>query len=154
MTSYLGLGFVAWAPLAQGRLTGKYRPGSTEARRLSAKEAGMSEAKHAAVAATLAVAGELDAPATAVALRWMMQHQPQIIPIIGARTVQQLEQSMGSLAIELSDSQLERLNAASAIDAGSPTSFMRSEPGRDFMWGRQRTVPSTTASPTRPWWEL
>ncbi len=154
MSSYLGLGYLAWAPFAQGRLTGKYRSGSSERRRLSHEEADMTEAKHAIVEAALAVAGEMDAPPTAVALRWMMQHQPQIIPIVGARTAEQLIASMRSLEIELSDPQMDRLNSASTIDPGSPAAFMRTESGQDFMWGRARTVPGTTPQPTRPWWEL
>lgn len=154
MTSYLGLGYVAWAPFAQGRLTGKYSSRSPEPKRLSAEEARMSETQQAVVAAILDVAKEIDAPPTAVALRWMMQHQPQIIPIVGARTIEQYDANIRSLEIDLSDAQMKRLNSVSAIEMGSPTSFMRSEPGRDFMWGRARTVPSTTPRPTRPWWEL
>jgi aryl-alcohol dehydrogenase-like predicted oxidoreductase len=154
MSSYLGMGYVAWAPFAQGRLTGKYSSQSKEPKRLSAEEARMSEAQDTVVRATLEVAKEIDAAPTAVALRWMMQHQPQVIPIIGARTIEQYEANMRCLEIDLSDTQMKRLNSVSAIDLGSPTTFMRGEPGRDFMWGRARTVPSTTAQPTRPWWEL
>ncbi len=154
MSSYLGMGYVAWAPFAQGRLTGKYISESSEPKRLSPEESGMSDAQHAIVGATLEVAKEIDAAPTAVAVRWMMQHQPLVIPIIGARTIAQYEANVRCLEIDLSDAQMKRLNSISAIDMGSPTTFMRSESGRDFMWGRARTVPSTTAQPTRPWWEL
>ena len=154
MTSYLGLGYLAWAPFAQGRLTGKYSGESADRRRLSPEEVQMSDAQHAVVSATLAVAKAMDAPATAVALGWILRQQPQIIPVIGARSVEQLQANLRCLEIDLPDAQMDRLNSVSAIDKGSPTTFMRSEPGRDFMWGRSRTVPSTTPPPDRPWWEL
>jgi aryl-alcohol dehydrogenase-like predicted oxidoreductase len=154
MTSYLRMGYVAWAPFAQGRLTGKYSGEAADRKRLNAQESEMSDAQQGVVGENLAVAKELNAPPTAVAVRWMMQHQPQVIPIIGARSVEQLEANMRCLEMELSEEQLKRLNSVSEIDWGSPTTFMRSEPGRDFMWGGARSVPDTTPSPTRPWWEL
>lgn len=153
MTAHFGLGYLAWAPFAQGRLTGKYSGEAADRKRLSTREAEMSEIQHAVVTANVAVAKELNSVPTAVAVRWIMQHQPQVIPVIGARSVEQLEANLRCLEIELSNDQMQRLSSISAIDAGSPTAFMRSEGGRDFMWGTARTVPLPTPSPTSPWWE-
>jgi aryl-alcohol dehydrogenase-like predicted oxidoreductase len=151
MTRYLGLAYLAWAPIAQGRLTGKYSADGT-VRRLNADEARMSPAQEQVVAETLTVAKELDCSPATVALRWILDHQPKVIPVIGARSFQQFSANLGCLDLRLSTGQLERLTAASAIDPGSPAGFLRSAPGRDFMWGNAAPVPLQT-TPAGPWWE-
>jgi aryl-alcohol dehydrogenase-like predicted oxidoreductase len=152
MTRYLGLAYLAWAPIAQGRLTGKYSADGT-VRRLNADEARMSPAQEQVVAETLTVAKELDCSPATVALRWILDHQPRVIPVIGARSFQQFSANLGCLDLRLSTGQLERLTSASAIDPGSPAGFLRSAPGRDFMWGRAATVPLRTTPAAGPWWE-
>jgi aryl-alcohol dehydrogenase-like predicted oxidoreductase len=153
MTRFFGLGYLAWAPLAQGRLAGKYVRSSGEPRRLSADEARLAESKRQIVSETVEVAQEIGCQPTAVALRWIMQQQPDTIPILGARTLDQLVSNLKCLEIELSADEMDRLESVSAIDAGSPTGFMRGEPGRTFMWGNARTVPPGPARATKPWWE-
>jgi len=153
MTRYFGLGFLAWAPIAQGRLTGKHL--RNEPTRLTHEEAELSPRDTRVIAETVALADELgEAPAT-VAIAWILLRQPDAIPILGARTVEQLDANLRAAELELTAEQLARLDAISAIELGSPTRFMRTnDPGRDFMWGERRTVPAATARPGLPWWEL
>lgn len=153
MARYFGLGCLAWAPLAQGRLTGKYTRPSAEKGRLTPDEVGMSERDHRIASETLAVAEELGCQPATVALRWIIQQQPEVIPIVGARTSVQLEANLSCLDVELSAEQMARLDGVSAIDPGTPTRFMRSGPGRDFMWGRAGTVPRPPAGRPGPWWD-
>ncbi len=42
------------------------------------------------------------------------------MPLVGARTVDQLEDNLGCLDVELSDDHMERLNDISAISPGFP----------------------------------
>jgi aryl-alcohol dehydrogenase-like predicted oxidoreductase len=154
MSQYFGLTYVAWAPLAEGRLTGKYLGRGEEPRRLSVEEACGSAAKNDIVVEALAVARELGCAPSACALRWIIDRRPDAIPLLGARTLRQLEANLECLKLRLSAEQIERLNAVSAIDPGTPTGFMRSGPGRRFMWSWREGVPASLPRSPQPWWEL
>lgn len=45
-------------------------------------------------------------------------------PIIGARTLAQLEDNLGALDVELTETQLAALDKASAVELGFPHSFL------------------------------
>ncbi|WP_265111715.1 aldo/keto reductase [Halosolutus halophilus] len=66
-----------------------------------------------------AVADELDATPAQVALRWLIE-QPQFtcVPIVGARTVEQLEENVGAIDVSLSDGQFDRIVDARYDEAG------------------------------------
>ncbi|MNY67291.1 hypothetical protein D3C86_2048500 [compost metagenome] len=60
-----------------------------------------------------------------------------LIPILGSRTREQLDATLGALNVALSDEQVMRLNAASAIDLGVPhvqvaETFERLNGGREL----------------------
>jgi len=65
------------------------------------------------------VADELDATPPQVALRWLIG-QPDItcVPIVGARTVDQLEENVGAAEISLSDDQFNRIVDARYAEDG------------------------------------
>jgi hypothetical protein len=54
-----------------------------------------------------------------------------IIPIVGARRLEQIEDSLGAVDIELSEEERERLDQVSRIDLGFPHDFE----GRAFAHG-------------------
>ena len=43
-----------------------------------------------------------------------------IVPLVGARTREQLDENLGCLDVRLSDDQIQRLNDVSAIEPGFP----------------------------------
>lgn len=47
-------------------------------------------------------------------MAWLLHHQPRVIPIVGVRTIEQFEISMGALDIRLTPEQMAILNSASA----------------------------------------
>ncbi len=59
-----------------------------------------------------AVAAEVGGTPNQVVLRWMLQSPPTIIPLIAASDEAQLQENIGALNIQLSDEQMQRLNAA------------------------------------------
>jgi diketogulonate reductase-like aldo/keto reductase len=65
-----------------------------------------------------------------VAIQWVRQQQDkaQIIPILGARTVAQLEDNLGVLNWTLTDDQLRRLDEASVISMDFPHGFLDGNP--------------------------
>lgn len=64
------------------------------------------------LAALSAVAEELGATVNQVALSWLLDHQPQIIPLVGVSRIGQLDEAMGALDVTLSAEQRRRLDEA------------------------------------------
>ena len=74
--------------------------------------------------------------------------------VLGARNLAQFSSNIACLDVTLPAEHLTRLTAASTRDAGSPATFLRGAPGRDFMWGAAASVPGRPAVDAQPWWEL
>jgi len=102
MARGLGLGVMAWGPLGAGVLSGKYATGSPAAQARETQEAQGRrlpdpDPARLAIARTVAdVARELDLSSAVVALAWL-RAQGGVIPILGARTAQQLADNLACL---------------------------------------------------------
>ena len=143
MAAALGLGVVAWAPLAGGALSGKYLAGqpNDEATRLSAARLPARTLELARLVTT--IAGELGARPAQVALAWLRTRtcgDRGIVPILGARTPAQLVENLGALELTLDPAQIERLDAASRVELGFPHDFLRSEMMRNLLSGGMPTL--------------
>jgi aryl-alcohol dehydrogenase-like predicted oxidoreductase len=112
----LGLGIVAWSPLGGGVLTGKYRQGETGRRegfggRVFQEE---NSSHRAAILDTLiAVAKDAGVTPAEIAIAWVAAKGS--LPIIGPRTLAQLENNLAAAKVTLSPAQIMRLDEASAI---------------------------------------
>lgn len=108
-TAY-GIGVIPWSPLARGLLAGALKP-VTVGRRADEdlkKEIEKYRPKLEAYETFCQSMGEQPAD---VALAWLL-HQPAVTsPIIGPRTMNQLNGAMRALALTLSADQLKRLDA-------------------------------------------
>jgi aryl-alcohol dehydrogenase-like predicted oxidoreductase len=124
MARAFGMGITAWSPLAGGLLSGKYRRGQEgRATTFGAVVHREDDAcKGAILNALLAVATETGASPDAVALAWLRARG--IIPIIGPRTVEQLQANLACITTSLSPDQIARLDTASAISLGFPHDFL------------------------------
>jgi aryl-alcohol dehydrogenase-like predicted oxidoreductase len=135
MARALDLALLPWGLLEGGQLTGKYNQPSDEPRRSKrADEAAMNLAE-----GLRAVADEIGRTPSQVAISWVRQqgngqHAP-IIPILGARTLAQIEDNLGVLDFALTLEQLERLSAASPISLGFPRDFLESAHVRGLIFG-------------------
>jgi aryl-alcohol dehydrogenase-like predicted oxidoreductase len=127
------LGVTVWGTLEGGTLTGKYRAADRGASRYE----GASERELAAGDSVAALAAEIGRSPAQVAIDWIMarRDRAQIFPIIGARTVDQLDDALGSLGLELADEQIGRLDAVAPIDLGFPHSFLTSDHVRGLIFG-------------------
>jgi len=98
-----GLTLVAYSPLLSGAYVRSDRP-------LGA------EFSHAGTSARLSVlrsvAGETGATVNQVVLAWLMGGEIPVIPLVGASSVGQLEESLAAVDLELSVAQRERLDQA------------------------------------------
>ena len=142
----MGLSVIPWSPLASGVLAGKYTRADLDQSGGSAEPAGTR--KNVAVAnnslterglqiadVVKEIAAEADRSPAQVALAWTLLNLAVASPIIGARTVQQLEDNLGALEVDLSDDQIARLEAVSAIDLGFPHEFLKRPMTRQVAFG-------------------
>ena len=141
-----GMTVLAWSPLKNGILTGKYLPehqGSADAgsrMNLAAMQgrATLDAKDLATVRAVVSLARELDATPAQVALAWLRHRAVPVIPIVGASKLAQLEDNLRSLDLEFTQEQLTRLDSASAVSMGFPNDFLASEMVRGFAYAGMR----------------
>ncbi|HKF55744.1 MAG TPA: aldo/keto reductase, partial [Blastocatellia bacterium] len=143
MARALNIGVTAWSPLAGGVLTGKYHgQKSSEPGRMSGdmmKEF-LPEQQRAdrIVTALKTVSQQTNRSMAQVALAWLRYRPVPVIPIIGARKLDQLQDNLASLDLTLSGQQLKTLDEASEIELGFPYSMYAKELVRGFAYGGLR----------------
>jgi aryl-alcohol dehydrogenase-like predicted oxidoreductase len=134
-----GLGLLPWSPLGGGWLTGKYKRDErpTGATRLGDNpERGVEAYDRRSpqqrtwdvIEAVEAVAGETGASMAQVALAWLVDRPQMTSVILGARTLEQLEDNLGAAEAHLAPEHTERLDAASDP---APADYPYGGPGRE-----------------------
>lgn len=129
MAQGFGIGVAAWSPLGGGVLTGKYRRG--EAGRQDSPGGNLvhpeNTAQRTLILDTLeAVAAETESNPGRVALAWLAAKG--VIPILGPRTLAQLDDNLAAVSVRLTAEQVRRLDDVSAIPLGIPHEFL-AKPG-------------------------
>jgi aryl-alcohol dehydrogenase-like predicted oxidoreductase len=146
MARALGLAVTPWSPLGGGVLAGKYT--KADLAKAAAAPSPSGSRKDVVVAFSMlnertlgiaevvkTVAAEVRATPSRVAIRWLLEQPGVTSPILGARTVGQLEDTLGALELALSADQLARLDAASRVSLGFPHEFLRSEMVKNVVGG-------------------
>ena len=119
MAKHFGLGMMCYSPLAGGLLTGKYRQGVSGRLTLSSPDDYQEDNRTKALLDQLElIAKEVDATPGQVALAWVITKD--VFPIVGARTLAQLEDSLKALDVQLNTDQVTRLDEISSISMGYP----------------------------------
>jgi aryl-alcohol dehydrogenase-like predicted oxidoreductase len=128
MAQALELTVTAWSPLGGGLLTGRYgsdreRPDDTRVAALG--QSSLTDRNLAIADVVNAVAAERGASSAQVAIAWVRAQQARsvIVPVLGARRCDQLEDNLGALELELTAAELERLEEVSRIQLGFPHDF-------------------------------
>ena len=111
-----GFGVIPWSPLAGGFLTGKYtRENRPDNARLSQSNRGgrdvFIEPAFAVLDAVQEISAEKDCSPSQLAVAWNMSQPGVTSPIIGPRTMEQLEDNLGAVNIQVTDQDRERLDA-------------------------------------------
>jgi aryl-alcohol dehydrogenase-like predicted oxidoreductase len=117
MAQTFGIGVIPWGPIAGGLLSGKYRRGeplppdsrfgmSTDAR----QRARLVEHVYDVVDQLQPIARSKDCTLVQLALAWVTQQPGIASPIIGPRTLDQLEEYLGAAAIKLDQADLDAIN--------------------------------------------
>lgn len=113
----LNIGFVPFSPLGKGFLTGKLDSTAglevNDFRRLLPRYTAEGLAANQGILdAVNAVATEKQATPAQIALAWLFAQKPWIVPIPGTTKLSRLEENIGSLEVELSPADLERISSA------------------------------------------
>jgi aryl-alcohol dehydrogenase-like predicted oxidoreductase len=129
MAHALDLAVTTWEPLGGGLLTGRYgsdrdQPDGTRIATTLYRER-LTHRNLAIADAVNELAAERNASSAQIAIAWVraQQQRATVIPIVGARTSAQIQDSLGAVSIELSAEELDRLEQLSRIDLGFPHDF-------------------------------
>lgn len=112
-----GLACVPYFGLARGFLTGKYRRGGDQVdspRAAGVRESYFNERGFAVLDALDEIAAAHGTTVAAVALAWLVVQPTVVAPIASATSPEQLAELLPSAELELSATEIERLNTASA----------------------------------------
>lgn len=109
-----GIGQVAFSPLAQGLLTGKYNsvsdiPADSRAAKLDWMRKGITEEKIAKVQKLSAIASELEISVGNLALAWILRNNNVASALVGASRPEQVTENAKASGIELSEDVLNRI---------------------------------------------
>src|SRR5262245_18919793 len=149
-----GLGVLPWGPLGAGFLSGRYERGAEPpaGTRIGDASDDLEEALHRrgteanfrAVDEARAVAGELGATVPQVAIAWLLAQPGVTAPIIGPRTLEQLEDLLPAADLRLTAEQVERLGRWTAPPPGYPQRMLSEQSGIDVatIRLRRRAVPA------------
>jgi aryl-alcohol dehydrogenase-like predicted oxidoreductase len=115
----LGIGFVPWSPLGQGFLTGKIDAStkfdSTDFRTAFPRFTEEARKANQAVVDLLKqIAQRKNATPAQIALAWLLAQKPWIVPIPGTTKIHRLEENVGSVSVELTDEDLDEIDAAAS----------------------------------------
>ena len=136
-----GLGVIPWSPLRGGWLSGKFRRGMTappdDSRVKLAEEKDWGEKWSAynnehtwtVLDALHAVAAKAGKTPAQVALNWLLRKPGITAPIIGARSMYQLESNLGSSGWILSEEHVRHLDDASDLQPPYPYDFIAKAAG-------------------------
>ncbi|OAN54853.1 aldo/keto reductase [Sphingobium sp. TCM1] len=118
----LGIGFVPFAPLGKGFLTGKLKADTTFAAddfrsTVPRFQADAMAANQVLVDLVTTIASEKEATPAQVALAWLLAQRAWIVPIPGTTKLHRLEENLGGADLALTDQDLARIaDALSEIE--------------------------------------
>jgi aryl-alcohol dehydrogenase-like predicted oxidoreductase len=120
----LGIGVTAYGVLSRGLLSGTRPAAQGDYRTNMPRFSGENLTRNQALLATLeSLAREKGVTPTQLAIAWVLAKGESIVPVIGARTRTQLDESLGALNVALSADDLSRIESAIPPDAVAGTRY-------------------------------
>ena len=118
MAQTYGLALIPWSPMAGGFLTGKYQrnqehPSDARYTDTNQKSDLFSDAAYDLLETVIAIANEKDCTPSQLALAWCAQQPGITCPIVGIRTMEQLEQNLGAIEVKITDQDRTRIDETS-----------------------------------------
>lgn len=136
MARELGLGITPWSPLRSGVLTGKYtrdQRAAASAGRKAMIDRNLTPKAFEVLDVLVPVAQEAGTTPARAALAWLLSRPGVTSPIVGARTIEQLDDNLAALEVTLPAEALERLEAVSTPVLNFPAAFLKA--GADAAYG-------------------
>ncbi len=134
-----GVGLIPWGPLGQNFLSGRYArdapPPEGSRLALAADDLEEAAARRAiernfrVVDEARAIAQPRGATVPQVALAWLLGTEGVVAPIVGPRTVEQLDELLGAAELVLTPDERARLEAPAPPPAVYPQRFLREQIG-------------------------
>ncbi|MCU0963051.1 MAG: aldo/keto reductase [Pirellulaceae bacterium] len=127
MALELGMGVTPWSPLKNGLLTGKYTretAGQHKEGRWEFATQALTDKTYCIIDVLLRVAQEIGSTPARVALAWVQSRPGVTSTIIGARTLQQLEDNLGALDVVIPAEQLAALDEVSRPTLNFPADVL------------------------------
>jgi aryl-alcohol dehydrogenase-like predicted oxidoreductase len=121
-TRQLGIGFVAYAPLGRGFLTGAIKCLADVDGRRSAHprfQAENFDHNRELVAKIEKMAAEKGCTPAQITLAWVLAQGPDVVAIPGTRYVKRLDENIGALNVKLSPEEVARMSAAMPAGAAA-----------------------------------
>jgi aryl-alcohol dehydrogenase-like predicted oxidoreductase len=135
MAEELGLGITPWGPLRGGALSGKYKrsdKGKHEAGRGARVTSFLDDRTFDLLDLMEKIASELSTTVPRIALAWVQGRAGVASTIIGARTIEQLDDNLGALEVKLTPGQVEALDKATKPALPFPTDMLGMVPSFAF----------------------
>jgi aryl-alcohol dehydrogenase-like predicted oxidoreductase len=131
MAQELGIGVTPWGPLRGGALSGKYKradKGKHEAGRGARVTSFLDDRTFDLLDLLEKIATELGTTVSRVALAWVQNRPGVTSTIIGARTMQQLDDNLGGLDVKLTPEHVASLDKATTPALPFPTDMLSAVP--------------------------
>jgi aryl-alcohol dehydrogenase-like predicted oxidoreductase len=128
MAQELGLGVTPWSPLRGGVLSGKYtreNAGKLKADRGDRVTAYLTERTYAIIDEVIRIAHERDTTPASVAVAWVKSKPGVASTIIGARTIDQLDQNLAAADVMLTPAQVAALDRVSEPTLAFPAAMAK-----------------------------
>ncbi|MBF0547289.1 MAG: aldo/keto reductase [Candidatus Riflebacteria bacterium] len=132
MARNFDLAVTAWSPLCGGLLSGKYKsptdlPTGSRHKVSDWGASYLTEHNFRICEEVHNVAKELAKTPSQISLAWLLSRRDmyQVIPILGARKLDQLKENLGCLDVKIPEPFLQRLDNVSHIELGFPNDFLK-----------------------------
>jgi aryl-alcohol dehydrogenase-like predicted oxidoreductase len=133
MARHWDMAVMPWGILEAGVLSGKFLNKPADPTRVNPETLKLDARGVAVVEAVQQIAAETGRSMSQVAINWVRQSsRAQMLPILGARTIPQIEDNLAVLDWSLTPEQITRMDEVSAIPLGFPHDFL---PGNPYIFG-------------------
>jgi aryl-alcohol dehydrogenase-like predicted oxidoreductase len=120
----LGVGVTAYGVLSRGLLTGSVPQEQGDFRKRLPRFSGENWETNRTLAAALAgLAGERGVTASQLAIAWVLAKGDDIVPVLGSRTVEQIEAALAALELKLTEEEIALLEQSVPADKIAGTRY-------------------------------
>jgi len=120
----LGIGATAYGVLGRGLLSGSRPAEKGDFRRFLPRYSGANYEKNTVLVSALAeISRERGVTQVQMAIAWALTRGEDILPLLGMRTVRQVEEALGALELKLSGEEIVRLERALPAEAVAGTRY-------------------------------